>query len=507
METVAAILNSPLQAVASALIFGAVFLFIFEILSIKFPRYRKPPGPTPLPFIGNSLLLARAPFKTFAQMREKYGDISLVYIGRTPTVVLSGFSVIKEALVQAGVEFAGRPTVPVLDWIIHGLGIVMAPYGLSWKQQRRFSLTTLRNFGLGKKSLEDRVSEEALFLVRELEKQGGKPINPSFTVYNAVSNIICSVVFGSRFEYDDEDFKHLLHIINSNVQLVSSLTAQVFNLVPFIKHLPGPHQQIRRNSNEVMAFIGKFYREHKETFDPENLRDFLDAYILEMDKQKSDPESTFFEENLFMTIADLFLAGTDTTATTLRWGLLYMSQYPEVQERCHQEIAREVGYDRPPSLNDKDRLPYVEATIREIQRVGNIAPMGVPRQVTKDTKLRGYTLPKGTQVFCNLSSVLNDKDHWKFPDQFNPENFLDDQGRFCKRESFIPFGTGLRVCPGEQLARLELFVYFSVLLQRLEFIWPDGAGTPDLAGLFGLLRSPLPFKVICQSRDRAGQAK
>ncbi|MGH0120230.1 UNVERIFIED_CONTAM: hypothetical protein FKN15_056555 [Acipenser sinensis] len=278
-----------------------------------------------------------------------------------------------------------------------------------------------------------------------------------------------------------------------NVQLVSSLTAQVFNLAPFIKHLPGPHQQIRRNSNEVIAFIGKLYREHKQTFDPENLRDFLDTYILEMDKQKSDPETTFFEENLFPTIADLFLTGTDTTATTLRWGLLYMSQYPEVQERCHQEMVREVGYDRPPSINDKDRLPYVEATIREIQRVGNIAPIGVPRQVTKDTELCGYTLPKGTQVFCNLSSVLCDKDHWKFPDQFKLENFLDDQG--------------LHVCLGEQLARLELFVYFSVLLQRLEFIWPDGTGTPDLAGSFGLLRTPLTFQVICQSRETTGQSK
>ncbi|RXM27874.1 Cytochrome P450 2U1 [Acipenser ruthenus] len=328
-------------------------------------------------------------------MREKFGDISLVYIGRTPTVVLSRFSVIKEALVHAGVEFAGRPTVPVFDWIIHGL-------------------------------------------------------------------VKC----------------HCGHL-SGRLESESQWDLRIKKLVLFISMLG-----IGLSGVPVSESCG-----------------WGQVW------QKSDPETTFFEENLFMTIADLFLAGTDTTATTLRWGLLYLSQDPEVQERCHQEIVREVGYDRPPSLKDKDRLPNVEATIREIQRVGNIAPICVPRQVTKDTELCGYTLPKGTQVFCNLSSMLCDKDHWKFPDQFKPVNFLDDQGRFCKRETFIPFGTGLRVCPGEQLARLELFVYFSVLLQRLEFIWPDGTGTPDLAGSFGLLRTPLPFQVICQSRDTTGQSK
>ncbi|XP_016119205.1 cytochrome P450 2B4-like, partial [Sinocyclocheilus grahami] len=243
----------------------------------------------------------------------------------------------------------------------------------------------------------------------------GKSMDPQHTIHNAVSNIICSIVFGERFEYDNKRFSYLLKILNNHFMLTGSAAGQIFNLAPFIKHFPGPHQKVMQNFTELLSFIRDEIKEHKETLDPDSPRDFIDAYLLEIEKQKSNEGSTFHEENMVMSVLDLFLAGTDTTSTTIRWGLIYLIQNPDVQERCHEEIVRVLGYDRLPT------------------------------------------------------AIFSDKEHWKHPDAFNPENFLDENGNFFKPESFIAFSLGPRVCLGETLARTELFLYITSLLQQIQF--------------------------------------
>ncbi|XP_062871971.1 cytochrome P450 2J2-like isoform X2 [Trichomycterus rosablanca] len=407
----------------------------------------------------------------------------------------------KEALVQNGTAFSGRPSMPIMEWISGGYGIVMVTYNHAWKQQRRFALHTLRNFGLGKKSVEERVSEEAQCLIKEMLKQEGKAFNPIYLTMNAVSNIICSIVFGDRFEYDDRRFAKLLKILNEHMVLFSSWIALMVVLCPFTIHLPGPHQKIYQNTKAFKDFIREAMVEHRKTLDPENLRDFIDAYLVEIDKNSSNEDSTFHEENLIMSTLDLFLAGTETTATTLRWGFIFMMNHPEVQERCHEEITRVLGYDRAPTMDDRAKLPYTLATVHEIMRFGNILPSGVTHETTQTTQLRGYTIPKETLVMTNLAAVMMDKDHWKHPETFNPENFLDENGQFFKDDFFLPFSLGPRVCLGETLARTELFIFFTSLLQRLQFSWPPNTPPIDMNGIVGMVKVPHPFKMICRSRD------
>nr|XP_055045338.1 cytochrome P450 2J2-like [Misgurnus anguillicaudatus] len=431
---------------------------------------------------------------------NQFGELSSLYLGRKPSIVLNTLQITKEALMQEGSSFSGRPSLPLVELITNGLGIIMTN-GHSWRQQRRFALHTLRNFGLGKKSVEERVLDEAGYLVTEMLKDEGRSFNPEHALQNAVSNIICSIVFGDRFEYDNKRFAYLLKILKENFILSGSPIGQIFNLVPFIKHFPGPHQKILQNANELVNFIHKEVKEHRQTLDPENPRDFIDAYMLEIEKQKSHEDSTFHEENMVMSAADLFLAGTDTTATTIRWGLIFLMDNPDVQERCHKEIVQVLGYDRLPTMNDRDKLPYTYATVHEIQRCANIVPLGVFHLTTQPTKLRGYDIPKGTMIMTNLTAIFSDKEHWKCPDTFNPENFLDEKGHFCKPEAFIPFLIGPRVCLGETLARTELFLYFVSLLQRIHFSWPPNSQHPDMDGIMAVVRYPHPFKTICHSRD------
>uniref|UniRef100_A0A8B9L3L9 Uncharacterized protein n=1 Tax=Astyanax mexicanus TaxID=7994 RepID=A0A8B9L3L9_ASTMX len=487
-------------SVGLALVGGLVSLVLLEILRLNSSRSRSPPGPKPLLFVGNMPQFIKDKMG-FIRSMPKYGEISSLYLGRKPTIILNTMQVAKEAFVQNGTIFSGRPSLPLVRWVNKGYGIVMATYGNSWRQQRRFALHTLRDFGLGKKSVEERVAEEAHFLIKEMLKQEGKAFYPSHPIMNSVSNIICSIVFGDRFEYDDRRFAKLLEIINENIRFLGSPVSQVFNLIPFIKHFRGPHQKFWHNVHSLKKFIFEEMEEHKKTLDPENLRDFIDAYLVEMIKQEANEDSTFHEENMVRSTIDLFIAGTETTANTLRWGLIYMMDHPDVQERCHEEIVRVLGFDRSPSMDDRAQLPYTHATLHEIMRRSNIVPLGVGHETTQPTQLHGYHIPAGTQILANSTAIMTDRNHWKHPDVFNPENFLDEKGQFCKNDFFLPFSMGQRVCLGESLARTELFIFFTSLIQRLKFSWPPGEPRPNMNGIMGLVRCPFPYNTICSSRE------
>uniref|UniRef100_A0A3B4EDT9 Uncharacterized protein n=1 Tax=Pygocentrus nattereri TaxID=42514 RepID=A0A3B4EDT9_PYGNA len=488
------------KSVGLALLGGLISLFLLEIFRLNSIRSSCPPGPKPLPFVGNLPDFFRDRM-AFVKLMPKYGEMCSIHLGKKQTIVLNSMQILKEAFVQNGAIFSGRPSVPLLHWIHRGKGIVMASYGHSWRQQRRFALHTLRDFGLGKKTVEERVAEEAHYLIKEMLKQEGKAFYPIHPIMNAVSNIICSIIFGDRFEYDDKRFAKLLEILNENVRFAGSTMEQIFNLLPIIKYFPGPHQKIRHHFEALKQFILEIVEEHKKTLDPDNPCDFTDAYLIQMTKEESKENTTFHLENMIKSVFDLFFAGTETTATTLRWGLIYMMDHPDVQERCHEEIIRVLGWDRSPCMEDRASLPYTYATVHEIQRYANVVPLSVVHETTEPTQLQGYHLPKGTMILPNLTAILADKEHWKYPDTFNPENFLDEKGQFCKNDFFLPFSLGPRVCLGENLARTELFIFFTSLLQRLKFSWPPGAPPANMDGLVGTVRSPFPFNTVCRSRE------
>ncbi|XP_066494466.1 cytochrome P450 2G1-like isoform X4 [Tiliqua scincoides] len=367
-----------------------------------------PPGPTPLPLIGNFLQIKSSETLTsLIKLSEKYGPVFTVYFGNRPIVILCGFEAVKEALINKAEEFSGRKTMPTLERTFQGYGVVFSN-GDRWKQQRRFSLTILRNFGMGKKSIEQRIQEEAQFLLEEFQKTSEKPFDPLFFLSRAISNVICSIVFGDRFDYEDKEFLALMKIMNDSFREMSTAWAQ----------------------------------------------------------EKDNPASEFNVKNLELTTLSLFFAGTETVSSTLRYGFLLLMKYPEVQAKVHEEIDRVIGQARVPNIEDRIQMPYMDAVIHEVQRVSDLIPMGVPHAVTCDTEFRGYVIPKGTEVYPMLSTVLHDPTKFKNPNSFNPENFLDASGRFKKNEAFMPFSAGKRICLGEALARMELFLFFTTILQR-----------------------------------------
>ncbi|MBN3310018.1 CP2M1 protein, partial [Amia calva] len=328
--------------------------------------------------------------------------------------------------------------------VTRGYGLLVSS-GARWKELRRFSITTLKNFGMGRRSLEERIKEEATYLIEALRKHGGidSAFNPKELLCNAVSNIIYSIVFGQRLDYDDNQFKFLLSVIDHYFRFLSSSNGQLYNMFPWVcQHLPGPHHQLFEGHRKLREYVKKEADQRLENLDRESPRDYIEAFLVRMEEEKGHPHSEFVYENLVSSVWNLFSAGTETTSSTLRHGLLLMQKYPHVQERIQREIDDVIGSSRSPSVQDRQNMPYTDAVIHEVQRSMDLTPTAVPHKMMRDTEFKGYCIPKDTMVLPLLSSVLSDPKLWKNPHTFDPENFLAEDGSFRKSDAFLAFGLG-----------------------------------------------------------------
>uniref|UniRef100_A0A3B4U7U0 Cytochrome P450 2K1-like n=1 Tax=Seriola dumerili TaxID=41447 RepID=A0A3B4U7U0_SERDU len=492
-----------LQTFSSVSLLGTIMILLLFYLVSTFSftsqeDKKEPPGPRPLPLLGNLLQLdLKRPYETLLKFSKKYGSVFTIYMGPKKVVVLAGYKTVKEALVNHAEEFGERAEMQIMKDVSQGHGVLWSN-GESWKEMRRFALTNLRDYGMGKKACEDKICEESQQLTEVFKKFKGTSFDMTQPINYAVSNIICSMVYGSRFEYDDPEFTSLVDRTNKYTLLVGSPSIQVYNQFPWIGRWIANRKLFHKlyEANKKMNL--ELVRRLKETLNPQMCRGFVDAFLVRKQHlEKSEiTNSHFHNENLLMTVIQLFGAGTETTSTTIRWGLLFMTKYPKIQDQVQEELSRVIG-SRQVQVEDRKNLPFTDAVIHETQRLANISPMSLPHKTSQDVTFQGYFIKKGTTVYPLLTSVLYDESEWEKPYSFYPAHFLDKDGKFVKRDAFLPFSAGRRICLGESLARMELFIFFTTLLQHFRFTPPPGVSEDelDLTAHMGLSLSPSPHKL------------
>ncbi|KAH3852935.1 cytochrome P450 2C23-like [Dreissena polymorpha] len=483
---------------------GLIFMLCILVHRFLFSRSAGNLPPSPglcLPIIGHIYLLREDMRPTLARLRKQCGDVYYMKWGSVPVVILSGYDVIVDAFKKQADLFAARPKLPVTENLTRGKGIVMVS-GEPWREHRRFTLGTLKDFGMGKTRLDTTIQEQAALMVEEIGKHNGEPFDPKDVISAHVANVICSMLFRRQFKHDDPRFRGLIKILDENVRIMGGLA----NFFPWAAHMPGDPLGVGRviaNCNTLRDYCADIVREHVETYNENCIDNLVSAYIKEVKKhEQTNEQTTMSFEYLEILIMDLFSAGTETTSTALRWSLVCLTEYPEIQEGLYTEITSSIGNFRPPSVLDRSSLVRVEAFYMEVLRFCSLGIISLMHSSTETVTFRGYTIPSNAAVIYDLISVFSDPDIWGDPLVFRPDRFIDEHGKLIKRDEFIPFFIGKRSCIGESLARMELLIFLSSLVQRFRFESPAGEevsmATTD--GAFGIVHAPKPYRIVAVPR-------
>ncbi|XP_066271325.1 steroid 17-alpha-hydroxylase/17,20 lyase-like [Branchiostoma lanceolatum] len=466
-----------------------------------------PPGPTPLPLIGNLLnLMGADPHIRMTQMARKFGDVYQVWIGMEKVVVINDIDLAKEALVKNGDDFAGRAPLPTTNLLSNsGMGIAFADYGRGWRIHKKLTHSSLKMFGNGMQQLESRVSEEADWLCSHLAASAGRPLDPYMGLNVVIGNIISRLCLGKRYDPEDPEFKTIVHYNEGLVDTVGK--DGLIDVFPVLAKLPNATV---RKMKECLGMrnkvLSKNIEEHRATYKDGKIRDLIDTLL------KAQAEAVMAsghralrhlsDDHILITVNDVFGGGMETATTTLRWILLFLVHYPEVQGRIQREMHQVLCANDPVRLCDRERLPYLEATIREVLRMRPVAPLAIPHKTIRDTSVGDFDVPQGTRVMFNLWAIHHDERHWTDPAKFNPDRFLDTKtGQLLRGGSFLPFLAGCRGCLGESMAKAELFLFTARILRDFRLELPAGASPPSLQGRYGVVMAPDRYSICFRPRE------
>lgn len=487
------------------------------------------PGPWGIPVLGNMLSLGRsAPHLSLTALAKKFGSIFQIRLGSRPVLVLNGYEAIQKALIKQAVVFSGRPDLYTFELIKSGANsgtsLTFGNYSETWKLHRKLAESSLRHFTAGSqvKFVESVVSTEASELVQYFKhiacdnnnnnnNANGDQCKPRpdnvVDIRNvlrlAVSNVMCWFMFSKRHTYEDEALLNLLNISDRFTAATGS--GNPVDFMPWLRvFLRKSTNEFKSMLTEFRAFVGgNLLDVHTAEYEDGSERDILDHLVTSGRRYNENNNKKAVIDDLMLreTCLDYFGAGFETVSTTLEWCLLYMAAHPDTQRKVQQEIDTMVGQDRLPTLEDREKLPYTQSCLLEILRHATPVPFAIPHSTISDTVLDGYFVAKDTVVFVNLYSAHFDPQVWNEPQVFNASRFLTSDGAIDQdmKKHVIPFSVGRRRCIGSDLARIELFLFFTIFLQNFS-IEHSKDGEVSMEATDGLARRPKDLNINFISR-------
>ncbi|CAB4028729.1 steroid 17-alpha-hydroxylase 17,20 lyase-like [Paramuricea clavata] len=420
-----------------------------------------PPGPFPYPFFGNiPQIMSADPIRPFSKLAEKYGDIFTVTFPNGNAVILNTASLVREARLAPGrqEDLVGKSPesfYPLLEIMGHTMGL--SDYSPAYLFERKVFVSAMHIFGAGIEQASVRAGHAVDIAMKEIENKPGRSFSPKNLFESSIVVQLWEWLTSNKVALDDRIVQELNEF--SAIVGRQALLNTMYQLFPFLSYLPTQFsREIKRAQQIGKTIFPPEYRAHQENYIPGTIRDLTDSFISAYEKELAkETRKDISSKHIGIPglMVDVVAVGSETSSTWLTWFFLYNVLYPNVQSKIHDELDAVVGRDRLPNRADAESLPYLQATLCEVERASGMMTL-VGTNAIRDTTIAGYPIPKGTFVGLNLAKVHEDKREWQEPEKFKPERFLDEDGKFVgwnKLRGFMPFAIGRRECPGQSLAK------------------------------------------------------
>ncbi|KMT01634.1 hypothetical protein BVRB_9g210960 isoform A [Beta vulgaris subsp. vulgaris] len=487
----------------------AITLCTIILVYIRCVRERKrsalPPSPPRFPIIGHLHLLTDMPHHSLFNLAKQHGPILYLQLGQVPTVVISSADLAKEILKVHDHVFCNRPQIIAAQYLSFGCSdVTFSSYGPYWRQARKICVTELlaprrvNSFQLVR-------VEELTRLLSTVSAQSGSEVDVSKAFFGLANDMLCRVAFGKRFisESTRGVGKNLVDVLTETQELLAGFcVGDFYPSWGWVNSVSGFKRRLERNLEDLRRVCDEIIEEHikKERRENEG-EDFVDV-LLRVQKQEN-LEVPITDDNLKALVLDMFVAGTDTTSSTLEWTMTELARHPEVMKKAQEEVRSMSSQTGHVDDSHLQHFHYLKAVIKETMRLHPTVPLLVPRESMERCVIDGYEIPPKTRVLINTFSIGRDPKSWYNPLHYNPERFMEGDLKMIDFKGqdfrFLPFGGGRRGCPGYSFGLATVELALAQMLYHFDWKLPYGvqAEKMDLTELFGLAtRKKTPLVLV-----------
>ncbi|KAF6156802.1 hypothetical protein GIB67_033271 [Kingdonia uniflora] len=468
--------ETPLNPISAFLLILFSLLFLIKLNGVWSKKFNLPPSPPKLPFIGNLHQLGGVAHRTFRDLSKKYGPIIFLHLGRSSIVIVSSPDIAREIMKTQDIKFSNRLQTTAAKTMLYGCNdLVFAPYCECYRRMRKICVQELLSVSRVQ-SFKYIREEEVALMIQKISRSCSMqtPVNIAEMALTLSNNLACRCALGTKSEDGNKEISEMSREVS---RLLGALCFEdLYPSLGWIDVLTGLRSRFRKVTRDIDTYLEQIIDEHiSKTQEDDSKQDFLDLLL------RVQVDINLTRENIKGLLLDMFLGGTETTATAIEWVMAELARKPSALKKTQEEVRRVVGLKSKVCEEEIDQMEYLKYVIKETLRLHAPVPTGVPRVSDKHTTVNGYDIPPNTTVLINIWAIQRDPDVWDNPDDFIPERFSGSSTDFGGQDyEFIPFGSGRRICPGISFAVAIVEVAIANLLFHFDWELPGGTNAEEL---------------------------